>query len=189
MNFSNSINNISSIKFNNSNKKLNNFIIENMNDINIINSKKVSKKYNETLIIDKVKNIQILNNKIQIVNQNTFPNQERNKKDIIANNNQNLNKNIYKNMSKHLSNFSFGINNFNIITNPNSNLKNNVTNGNNSNSDDSNTIINNNGNDAEDNKINNYNGNIKNNVLDNNNNDCFSPKFSDKKLATNKNKS
>ena len=46
-------------------------------------------------------------------------------------------------MTKHLSNFSFGINNFNIIANPNSNIKNNNGNNSNINSDDNNIVINN----------------------------------------------
>ena len=178
LSYSNSINNISSIR--NSNKKeKKKFVIETMKNINIINkSNEDMSLNNENFKIDNVKNIQIINNKIQ--NEN---------KDMNLNNNNNENLDLYKTMTKHLSNFSFGINNFNIITNPNSNIKNN---GNNNiiNNDDNNIILHNiedtnnnlnnntnlhsNGKNVNINTTNNPNDII--NTIEENNN-YFSPKF------------
>ena len=146
LNFQNKINHINSTKSNNS-KKQNNYIIENMNNINIINNKNKI----ENLKMENVKNIQITNNK-------NF--------DIYKNHTDNLN--IYKNISKHLSNFSFGINNFNII-NPTNNFKNNNLNCIN---EENNIIVNNesgNGN------------NVNENIIP-----TFSPKFNEQKVDISK---
>ena len=179
LSYSNSINNISSIKLRNSNKKeKNNFVIETMKNINIINksNEKVNLN-NQNYKIDNVKKIQI--NKTQKEN-----------KDMNLNTNNNENLDLYKTMTKHLSNFSFGINNFNIITNPISNLKNNNGSYNNINSEENNIILDN----IEDTNNNNFNNNntyhtnekkinlntTNNqndiNILEDNNN-YFSPKF------------
>ena len=132
-NFS-SLKDMSDIQYKNSNKKENvntkkNYKIENTKTINIINSndKKDKIKYE----INNVNNIEIINK--------TKTNKENIKKLNDVNN------------TKHLANFSFGINNFNIITN----------NGKNSNGN---------------NHIN-YDENKMNNIIENND-EYFSPKFS-----------
>ena len=178
LSYSNSINNISSINLRNSNKKeKKKFVIETMKNINIINkSNEKMNLNNQNYKIDNVKNIQIINNKTQKEN-----------KDINLNNN-NEKLDLYQTMTKHLSNFSFGINNFNIITNPISNIKNNSGN-NNINSDENNIFLDN-IEDANNNNLNNnsyhsieknININITNNPNDINiledNNNYFSPKF------------
>ena len=99
-NFS-SLNDISSIKFKNSDKKgkENNkkYIIENTKNINIINSNDKKNKDRITFEINNVNNIEIINDK------------KKNSEKI---------KNISNiNNIKHLSNFSFGMNNINIVTN------------------------------------------------------------------------
>lgn len=90
-----SLKDISSIQYKTSNKKGNNFIIENTKNINIINSNEKCNKIQYEII--NVSNIEIINKSKQ--------------------NNQNLEKVSEMNYPKHLSNFSFGINNFNLITN------------------------------------------------------------------------
>ena len=131
-NFS-SLKDMSDIQYKNSNKKGNgnnkkNYIIENTKNINIINSndKKDKIKYE----INNVNNIEIINK--------------------TKNNNEKIKKLNDINNTKHLTNFSFGVNNFNIITNNGKN---------------------NNGN----NHIN-FDENKMNNIIENND-EYFSPKF------------
>jgi hypothetical protein len=98
-NFS-SLKNISDIQYKNSNKKENNkknYVIENIKNINIINSNDKNNKYKNEYEINNVNNIEIIHNKKQ--------------------NGENIKNLSNINNTKHLSNFSFGINNFNIITN------------------------------------------------------------------------
>ena len=99
-NFS-SLNDFSSIQYKNSNKKENNnknYIIENIKNINIINSNEKSNEKDKIKYeINNVNNIAIINNKNQ--------------------KNENINQLSDINNTKHCSNFSFGLNNFNIITN------------------------------------------------------------------------
>ena len=109
-NFSNTINNINNnkndIQFKNSNgKKQANFVIENTKNLNIINNNKTEDTYQ----MENLKNIQI----------NNQDNKNKEKENIDSYNAMN------KSIPKHLSNFSFVINNFNIIqSNKNSNNNN-----------------------------------------------------------------
>ena len=174
LNFSNSLNNTNYIK----KEKKNNYVIETIKDINIINNKN-NDNDRQILKIENINNIEIINNKVK----NRDNNQEINKTNYEDCSN-------YKNFAKHLSNFSFGINNFNIVTNLNTNTKNNNNENNNINIYNDNNNINN---AYDNNRLNNIVNDNINNILDNNNNlennnQCFSPKFSEQKEVPNKNK-
>jgi len=137
-----SLKDISSIEYKNSNKKENstNFFIENPKNINIINSNDKTKKIEYE--INNVNSIELINN-----------NQQKNK------NLKQLNE--ANNYPKHIATFSFGISNFNLITN------------NGKHNNEKNHII--------------YDENKLNNIIENNN-DYFSPKFNDPNdLKLNKN--